>query len=158
MPHSFPDLQFLDDDGPAPESELAQLEHRLQFPLPDSLRAWLTLHNGGLLDYANYFIPMEHKPSLPCSISVEYLLSVAEIHHELDKFEHAFPPDHLPFAHDGDGNYLLIARDGTICFWDYYARIDPSSENALDDCTVRIAESLTAFLAELGPGPLTEPS
>lgn len=157
MPHPFPDLLFADDNGPAPETELAPLEHRLQHPLPASLRAWLTLHNGGLLSRANYFVPREHNPALPCSISVEYLLSVAEIHDELDKFEHAFPEGHLPFAHDGDGNYLLIARDGTICFWDYRARIDPTSENALDDCTLRLADSLPAFLAKLGVGPLTEP-
>ena len=153
---SFLDLLFLDAGSPATAAELDQLEKRIEHPLPESLRAWLEQHNGSMLDRVNYFLPMQSKPYLPCSIGVEYMLSADEIDQALDQFGDSFPAGHVPFGDDGDGNYLLIAQDGAVCFWDWRGRIDLSSAGAVDNYTVRIAESLPAFLSELGVGPLTE--
>jgi hypothetical protein len=153
---SFPELLFLDAGSPATAGELDQLEKRIEHPLPESLRAWLEQHNGSMLDPMNYFLPMQSKPCLPTSIGVEYMLSVNEINQALDRFSDAFPAGYIPFGDDGDGNYLLIAQDGTVCFWDWRGRIDLSSAGAVDNYTICIAESLPTFLAELGVGPLTE--
>ncbi|WP_081888230.1 SMI1/KNR4 family protein [Verrucomicrobium sp. BvORR034] len=153
---TFPELVFLDEGRPATSAELDEFERRVGLRLPQSLRAWLGVHNGSMLDRVNYFIPMQRKPYLPCSIGVEYLLSVNEISQALDQFGASFPPNLVPFGSDGDGNYLLMTQDGTICFWDWSGRIDRSSASAIDNYTIRIAESLPVFLSELGVGPLTE--
>ena len=152
----FPELSFLKPGSPASAEELHELEQRLGFPLPPSLRAWLELHNDAMLGRANYWIPMEKIVGLPCSVGVEYLMSVAEIHEALDVLDLAFPPGHVPFGHDGSGNYLLLAPEGAVCFWDWSIRVDPDAPGAVDDCTLTIAGSLAEFLTMLEAGPLAE--
>lgn len=153
---TFPELLFLDVGSLATTLQFDQFEKRTNRRLPDSLRAWLGRHNGSMLDRVNYFIPMHSDPNLPCSIGVEYMLSIEEIEQALDQFGESFPVGYVPFGDDGDGNYLLIAQDGTICFWDWRGRINTSSAKAIDSYTVQIAESLPSFLSKLESGPLTE--
>lgn len=153
---TFPELHFLDTGKPASIEELDQFENRHGLSLPAELRSWLTQHSGAMLGRENYFLPMEKISGLPCSVGVEYTCSLEGMAEELELLEAAFPPKHLPFGHDGDGNYLLMSPDGGIHFWDYNCRIDTAHQDATDECTLKIANSLPAFLSMIGPGPLTE--
>ncbi len=152
----FPELQFLDNGNPASIEELDQFEKCHGLSLPAELRSWLAQHSGALLGRENYFLPMEKISGLPCSVGVEYTTSLEKMEETLELLEAVFPPRHVPFGHDGDGNYLLISPDGGVHFWDYDCRIDPAHQDATDECTLRIANSLPVFLSMLGPGPLTE--
>lgn len=152
----FPELKFLDSGSQASAEELDRFEKHWEASLPPTLRAWLAQHSGAMLDRDNYFLPMENMDGLPCSVGVEYMMSLVEMGETLDILEPAFPPKFVPFANDGDGNYLLMSPDGGIHFWDYDCRVDPAHTGAVDECTLKIADSLPAFLSMLGPGPLTE--
>lgn len=152
----FPKLKFLDSGSQAAAEELDSFEKRWGAQLPAALKAWLAMHSDAMLDRDNYFLPMESMDGLPCSVGVEYVMSLGEMGETLDILEPAFPPKFVPFAHDGDGNYLLMSPDGGIHFWDYHYRIDPAHPAAVDECTLKIADSLPAFLSMLGPGPLTD--
>lgn len=154
MSPSWPKLTFLELGPPVEHGAWQDLEARLGCSIEPGVKAWLGDHGGGMLGRENYWIAMQAVPGLPCSISVEYLLSIPGIHEALDQFSDAFPPRHLPFAHDGDGNYLLASPSGRVSFWDWQGRIRASSR--IDRYTLPLAETFHGFLSLLGPGPLTD--
>jgi hypothetical protein len=152
----FPDLVFLDEGRIESSADLSALEDHLGKALPESLRAWLGQHSGSMLDRVNYFISMKKLEGLPCSIGVEYMLSSDEIAATLDQFAEAFPTGYIPFGDDGDGNYLLVADDGSVYFWDWRGRIKHLADEKIDQYTIKVANSLHDFFLKLGRGPLTE--
>ena len=132
-------IELLDQPNPANTEELETLANP-----PSDLIDLLKYTNGGMPDRTNSFIDRSLLTDMHCSISLEYLLSVCEIHEVKEEYGDRIQTDLFPFGDDGAGNYICINGQNNVLFWDH--EFEGTGQN-----TIKVAESLDHFLDLLGP-------
>ncbi len=133
------------------EDELTAFENSLGHRLPEDYRQFLLKHNGG---FSNVSAFRYKEADYWQDGGVHRFLGISENHdrHSLQKHIALFqsyketPPDLMPIADTGVGNFILLSifgpDKGKVFYWNH--EIDPVYGNIFF-----IAESFTKFLAKL---------
>ncbi|MEV4416516.1 SMI1/KNR4 family protein [Catellatospora sp. NPDC049609] len=132
---------------PAPESDVARLEHRIRRSLPADYRAYLLNQDGGR--------PITNDKAVKEIFGIrEDAPDWANMWDKLDIFHGRYPAWLLPVAQDEYGNlFALSLREqdfGSVWFWDHEEEAD-EGEPPSEDNIEKWADSWTEFLASLQP-------
>jgi len=121
-------LQIVDSHEPLDEKQIADLERKIGYGLPEEYRAFLKKHNGGYAEGENAF-RYKHERGPYTDSRINHLFpvtnefgSLAEQYLRFSR-EGRIPKKLLPFANDAFGNLICISlagKDrGAVYFWDH---------------------------------------
>ncbi|XSG77251.1 SMI1/KNR4 family protein [Herpetosiphon llansteffanensis] len=135
---------------PATDQQLAKLEARIGYPLPETYRTFLRTTNGGRPNPIVFSIKGKWITEGHVNVfsSVDPTDPHHYIHRDLDIFGDEIPATMLPIGSDPGGNLICISlageTTGQIFFWDHDTFED-------DDPFSWCAPDLPTFLANLAP-------
>ncbi|MFT6500137.1 MAG: hypothetical protein ACJASQ_000244 [Crocinitomicaceae bacterium] len=147
---------FLDTEEQLTETQIKELESKINFVFPIEFKIHLLKFNGGRCE-PNTF-SFEENGTITKS-SVDWFLALYD--GEFDNLEDYFntykidekriPISFLPIAHDPGGNLICMNKtDNKIYFWNHDFEVDYSSSDDNDWSNIYlIAESLNEFISTL---------
>lgn len=156
-------IQMAKQNSPLTDEAVCLFEAKFGIELPTSYRKWLKSINGRFPSKTNYFISKSDLPGFPCSVGVEWFLSIDEIDKALKSYGIHISCDLVPIGEDGDGNFTCIMvsghSKGAIYFWVHDQ--EPSAYTAVGieppwaTNIYRVASSFDEFSNALASGPVS---
>jgi hypothetical protein len=121
--------------GPAPQSDIAELERAIGRPLPPQFAAFVSQHDGATPDDNVFRVGSAN------AAGVNRFIPVSQINAERQSA--GLPPGCIPVAWAEGGNLVILDADraGSIYFWDHELPEDP----------IVIAADFSEFLKLLRP-------